>query len=591
MKLQFIISGIIVLFLFNPHLYAFSQNDSGEFQVAKHGGQLSPVAHPCALRAQKVFDRLKPVADKHSDRYPELHLVDSDELFAKSIIDGSILISRKALEFCYCFDDQRNRVDRSCLKTIRSNMDCPLNSHAVECIGDSRLAFVLGHELAHLAFGDHGYGAQELYSTKNTTTKNSNEFIECEHRADAYGIIYATMAGYRSFEDIQTQNRNFFQEWLNQLPTYKKQCLNHPLPKLRLSNIQDHMKRVIHYLNFFHMGNRLLYTGKYEKAIDFLLKFRTKYPGREVYNNIGCANYQLAIQELMKYQPEIVKRFYLSTPVDIQSGLDCIKDSRPVVSKALQISYQIEFNRKIKNAIDSFKYASTKDPYYIPSVTNLSSCYIVKQKYNLAFAETIKAGKTNNISLLNNRALSEYLSTKEVEAPMCNLAKIINNNPDFYPACFNLTQMMKENKEMTNNFSCAEIITKSYSICHMAQENADKNPDECVEPDSLFIKPIQTGEITNESMDYLSKMKCQSDKLSYTVDFYSNTNNNVLVIGTRVEIIESILKPPFMNASVLKNYKKPKRIFHTPSGIQVHVYENIAVEITHDQINGVLFFE
>ena len=585
---QLIISSLLFFFLFNPCVFAFSQGNSGKFQVAKYGGQLSSDAS--TFRAKKIFDRMKAVADKHADRYPELYLVASNELFAKSMIDGSILISRKALEFCYCYCHKSNRIDQSCLKTIRSDVNCLTNPDERECIGDSRLAFVMGHELAHLAFGDHGYGAKELYSTtKKSPTKHSKDFFECEHRADAYGMLYATMAGFHSFEDIRKQGRNFFQEWLDQLPALKRQCLNHPLPKLRINEVQEHMKRVKNYLNFFHMGSRLLYIGKYEKAIDFLSRFRSNYPGREVYNNIGCAYYQLAIQELMKYQPDIINRFYLSTPVDMQSGLD---NTRPIISKSLQTLYQIKFNENIQKAIDNFEYACSKDPHYIPSVTNLSSCFLVKQKYNLALSEIEKVNETNNPFLLNNKAVSEYLSSKESESSMCILAKILKDKPDFYPACFNLTRMIAETK-MPNAYSscCADIISEAYSSCKKMPQNTINHSKQKSIPGQLFTRPVQLGEITKKVQKYLSKMKCQSDNLGYyTVDFCSETFTNVLVLGTRLEIVESIFKPPFKSISILNNYQKPKRLFFTASDVQILVYEKLAVEVEHDNIIGVIFF-
>jgi len=77
--------------------------------------------------------------------------------------------------------------------------------------GDSRLAFLIGHELAHLAKDDfwHGSAFAAVSSYKDETqvrriltsqlekTGGSLDFVKTQElQADSYGIIYMTMAGY-----------------------------------------------------------------------------------------------------------------------------------------------------------------------------------------------------------------------------------------------------------------------------------------------------------------------------------------------------------------------------------------------------------
>src|SRR3990170_3127178 len=80
-------------------------------------------------RANTVFHKVLSAADKRPGVEPSFHIIEFDNLpWAQSLADGTILMTRKALEFCY-----RGRSPEE---------------------GDVRIAFVIGHELAHLYHGD-----------------------------------------------------------------------------------------------------------------------------------------------------------------------------------------------------------------------------------------------------------------------------------------------------------------------------------------------------------------------------------------------------------------------------------------------------
>ena len=91
--------------------------------------ELDAKESPLVARAHQVFNRVKAAADKTSGKLPELLILNrSPGLYAAALPDGGIVLARKALEICYA---------NSSVKT-----------------GDARLAFILGHELAHLANND-----------------------------------------------------------------------------------------------------------------------------------------------------------------------------------------------------------------------------------------------------------------------------------------------------------------------------------------------------------------------------------------------------------------------------------------------------
>jgi RNA polymerase sigma factor (sigma-70 family) len=79
--------------------------------------------------ASAVFERVKATADKPGGRFPRLYIINTKgEPFALSVPDGGIIINPTTLETCYADVDRAE--------------------------GDRRLAFILGHELAHLANKD-----------------------------------------------------------------------------------------------------------------------------------------------------------------------------------------------------------------------------------------------------------------------------------------------------------------------------------------------------------------------------------------------------------------------------------------------------
>ena len=102
--------------------------------VEASDGQSSANDHPLAAKAHDVFARVAAAADKPGDRYPTLVIApEKIDIWAKSLEDGRVVLSQRALEVCY---------------------------HGVsDQVWSARLAFIIGHEIAHLAKGDFWHNA------------------------------------------------------------------------------------------------------------------------------------------------------------------------------------------------------------------------------------------------------------------------------------------------------------------------------------------------------------------------------------------------------------------------------------------------
>lgn len=188
----FIIAGVIATISSS----AFAE-DRGrkEFWVNKYG---IAKEDRFSSRAHAVFARVLAAADRRAGIEPALYIVNYDKTpWAQALADGSIILSRNGLEFCY--------------------------SNQGPGDGDSRMAFVIGHELAHQFNGDFwhyrflrtaedsGDNIRAFQDIKELA-KSSDMLLAKELQADQYGIIFSTLAGYDS-DKIIAGNRNFFLEW------------------------------------------------------------------------------------------------------------------------------------------------------------------------------------------------------------------------------------------------------------------------------------------------------------------------------------------------------------------------------------------
>ncbi|MCP4106033.1 MAG: M48 family metalloprotease [Desulfobacteraceae bacterium] len=279
-------------------------------------GELSQEDHPLVLRAGNVFERVVAVADKCASRPPKLLIIrGAGNPWTMCLEDGTVILGQKGMEICY------QGVDKA--------------------TGDSRLAFVLGHELAHLARDDFWQWTafetlERLESDQKTVLELLNLIRKTEDvddtdlakeirrkkelQADGYGLLYASMAGYDPKAIADKQGKNFFREWVNQVTgklAYADEL--HPDSEQRAVFLLSTMKTVSDELEIFYIGVRLYQLGKYKEALDFLEAFQKRFPCREISNNIGLVHYQMAMKVLYKYDPEKTCKYKLATVLDTET--------------------------------------------------------------------------------------------------------------------------------------------------------------------------------------------------------------------------------------------------------------------------------
>jgi tetratricopeptide (TPR) repeat protein len=396
-----------------------------------HYGLVEARTEPLVARAEEIFSRVTAAADKKGNRLPKLVVIGGKgDPYALTLRDGSVILTLEGLRICY-----RNAAPET---------------------GDSRLAFLVGHELAHLAKDDfwHSNALAAVSSYKDDAevrrilisqlekTGGSLDFVKTQElQADSYGILSMTMAGYDPKAIIGPDNGNFFQYWTSQITgnlAYNDAL--HLSPDARAGFIRTELQPIIDALPRFKQGVQLYQGGNYDVAKTLFESFIEKYPGREVYNNLGLSHYQLAMQSLSACSGGLTV-FRLPTALDPETTAQRLRqtaaatDTAHIQNEPYQTDLQeagrffderekslraecyqnASYQTNLQDAIRFFEEAEKKDATYLPARINLSTALIMSGNYAKAISVAAEALNIdpNSPDALNNKSVAEYLFKKK----------------------------------------------------------------------------------------------------------------------------------------------------------------------------------
>ncbi len=552
------------------------------------------------MRANRVFEKVRAAADKKGNRFPRLVIIKEErEPWAIAIKDGTVVLSYGALRICY----QGN----------------------VSAEGDSRLAFILGHELAHLAKDDFWHMATFNVIRKNTLAGQSRTKLLTmlrsqsdaignrdalrlkELEADAYGIIYMTMAGYDPKTVVDEEGTNFIKEWVSQITgdvAYSDPT--HLSPDLRAIFLQAEMRSVVSTLGFFQIGVRLYQLGRYEDAVLLLERFKERFPGREVFSNIGLTHYQLAMNVLSQCNRSLPFHFNLATLLDIQtSGLHLEGIRGDASSKTNKCFKNISFYKHIKKTIRYLEHASHLDPAYLPAKVNLTSALIMNQQYSKAISVADEALKLhpNHPDILNNRAIAIYLfgnrnNIDTADTALKSLQKIFINNPSYPRSLYNQARILSERKR---NVSAREAwvsflqheSTGIYAQSVRKKLNMAANTKNAIPVTSSWTSPIPLGNL--ESLSEYSKSLLRTMKVTefdigeFSGEIYEGEEMKLLVVENKIELVVSAVDPPVEYQAFQQKYGKAIRTVPNLLGNTL-VYSNFSVDVRNDRIVNIVHY-
>ena len=356
------------------------QNQVG-FYIENFGGRVDPVTLP---QVYKVFAKIRAVAELDNHDLPQLVIIkDLPGPPAIVLPDGNLVIAEKALDVIY------NGV--------------PLWE------GNTRLAFVLGHELAHLA-SDDSWSTEVKYLLQSKALsgdiddalleqmeQNPKDLMEKELKADDKGFLYAAMAGF-PVEALLVSENDFLNYWVTETRTESSKV--HPDATQRTELLRIRLQQKKDALEFFYTGVRLIHFGRYKDATYFFQKFQEVFPGREVFNNLGVCYLLMALK---KMPPELAHKYWLP----------CVLDSDTIINRSgVSPIFRSQNQTKIiqdflQQAVRYFTVATEKDSAYAAGYTNLAVAYFYLNEFYKARAAVEEARKLepNDYEIESLRAL------------------------------------------------------------------------------------------------------------------------------------------------------------------------------------------
>jgi len=332
--------GLLLL----PYESLANPEDQVQYYISNYGGRVDADDN-WVRRVSKVFDKVSFVADKRHHRQPQLTVIkgfnNPDDPLAIALPDGHIVLSKQAISLIY------NNVSPT--------------------LGDTRAAFVLGHELAHLAKDDFWH--REFLSVtrvrsslhqliKNYRDKNGKHK---EIEADDRGFIYAAMAGYPVDELLADGPQPFLVYWQQQ--TFQGVSETHPHPEERAALLRVRLQKLLESLPYFHFGVRLSHFDRCDDAVYFFKAFLTEFPSHEVFNNLGVCELQRARKALGK---AAAYTYWLPSVLEATTQLEDL--SLPDVRRGEQANAK-EF---LINAAEYFEFALEMVPSYVAANVNLA---------------------------------------------------------------------------------------------------------------------------------------------------------------------------------------------------------------------------
>jgi len=408
-------------------------------------------------RVQQVFDvfeRVKSTADKVVSRRPRLFIINTrGEPLALALPDGAIIINPKTLDICYSGVSEDEEKAKQ------------------------RMAFILGHELAHLGNKDfmhrEAFQALEEHGTGNSKEKirsyfkpskqeKTREYKKKELMADKMGALYASMAGY-DISGLLGKTDHFLSLWVNQsgIGNIYDEGVTHPSLENRLKFVRAQLMEVVQQIELFKAGVLLYQMGNYHDGVDAFFEFSKTYPSREVFNNIGACFFNLALKRLFLINENVFYRFRISTTIEHATHAESLRRLRGD-ENYLKDEH---FSRHINKAEEYFRLAVERDSRNKTSRCNLAAALILKGEYARAQAECDHILQTDpkNASALNNKPIAFYYYGKKHDVDTTQKSiQLLHEAHKMYPGHVDILYNLASLKEQRERLAGARLYWEKY---------------------------------------------------------------------------------------------------------------------------------
>jgi tetratricopeptide (TPR) repeat protein len=378
-----------------------------------------PADDPLRVRAASVFERVRNAAGD----YAELEVLEMGRSpLAFALPDEAIVLSGEGLRLCY--------------------------RDASPEAGDSRLAFLLGHELAHIGAHDFWHASafaavRDAHDESEETTRlqallaiDSRDRQKQELSADDVGILTAIQAGFDP-QPILAGEETFFEHWVGGATgAIAYDDPDHPgvgeravLLRRRLADVAakkvelfDRGVAAFRRADALAAGTGPDRRGEalelYRQAVESFDRFRRSFgrvPGREALNDLALSHLRLATAELARCDGSLVNRFYLPTALDPVTLANRAIHRGAGGNHSSPCFENERYQRHVEPAIRYLEDAIERDPRYLPARLNLIAAWVLDEQdasaANLAL-ETLNAFPDDSLAAAAWTAASlAYLET------------------------------------------------------------------------------------------------------------------------------------------------------------------------------------
>jgi tetratricopeptide (TPR) repeat protein len=517
-------------------------------------GEVSAEDDPKVRRAHQVFEQVRNVAEDPIGFTPALKVINSDKQpWALALPDGYVILSRGALDICY-------------------------NSGGEEQ-GDARLAFVLGHELAHLVSRDFWH--RNVFLSLSGTSQNDDfgsikdivaggffdDTVEVqaanskttkrkELHADDAGFLYASLAGYQmTLIFDQEKGKGFLNDWVRQTRTLNDKT--HLGPEERTSFLKKRFSTITAKVAFFKAGVQLAQFGRFRDAQYLFEAFAQSFPSHEVSINLGYVHLQQALQ----FIPE-ERRYQFWLPVQLFDSPELF-----MATRGLKSGLPPNAVRHFREAEKYFEKAANARRDDIPSRINLASVYFQLGEFYKARAsvEEARALDESNVDALVLRAL--ILNEQEKDIDMWPVAtRLLRKLADkgSLSARYNLVRLYRKRgrdadakSEWLTLRTQFEDVPQVYreSTCVALGENSG-----CVQSatkTSLYPNVFSDQNLLDnfKSPERLGKSSWETDTLQagplFVERFNSSSGDEILLIDGRPLLLTDHLEKPISTTQML----------------------------------------
>ena len=523
-------------------------------------GEVDAARLPSASRVDAVFGRVFAVADKARDSTTPRLAVVAEESFPVGIAleDGNIVLSAAVLKLCY--------------------------EGATPEEGDARLAFVLGHELAHLAHDDpwhaHAFASLEGASGPAEAARGLVELLgrdpaAGELRADRYALFYLFLAGYDPAAVVGEES-SFLDAWAEQVTTLTAFPEGrHPSSGERTGALRAVLERVRDDLALFDFGVWAYQAGRYADAAIFFERFAAAFPSREVYNNLGLSHYQLAFRSLVAADVTAALRFRLPAILDTRTLARPLGYRRGPEPAGCRADRGCE--EHVALAIAALEKAAELDRGYLPAALNLTSAQVLAGQSLEAFAAARRALTIapRDLRVRIAHQVASFLLAREerAEVDLVPLRELRVEHPRSAAIAYNLASILTElgmpSEEAWEGFLQLEpagvFAERARGVLRRPPGEADAVPA----ASDLPAPPLPLGEISAATAERLRGMQQTTQLVLAGLDatIYESADLRVLQVGEFVEMVEERLVGSLPGDAWVRESGRVAFLVHPEAGV------------------------